>query len=528
MPHPGILIIHLHAHLPYVRHPEHDKFLEEDWLFEAMSETYIPILASLIRLREEGIRFRLSLTLSPPLCEMFADELLMNRYRARLGHLIELGQQEILRTRSSPEMNKVAIFHLNFFQEVAEFFDKCSGRMLPLFKTLQDSGHLEILTCGATHGFLPLVHTTNGVRAQLRVARKNYQKHFGKPPRGIWLPECAYYDGLDRLLAQEGYSYSFLEAHGLLFGQPCPTRGIWGPIVSRHGVHFLGRDVESSKQVWSAKEGYPGEGSYREFYRDLGYDGDEATVRPYMHGGGVRHNLGYKYFRITGSKVDLSEKKIYDPDAAAQTAKSHAGNFHFNRSGQFDHLNSIIGTTPVVLAPYDAELFGHWWFEGPWFLEHFMRMCAKHTDHFVLGTAPEAIEICGAEPCEPSPSSWGDGGYYNVWLNESNQWMYPHLAEAEEIMISAASAQHSDAGHMRVVKQMARELLLAQSSDWAFIASTGTTVPYAVRRFRLHIDNFQRLRRMLADNSINESELSSIESRDSIFAEMDPTVYRES
>ncbi len=517
----GVLIIHLHAHLPFVRHPEHSSFLEEDWLYEAMSECYIPLLIMMERLKADRVPFKLSFTLSPPLCEMLADELLMSRYRARLGGLLDLGFKELMRTRSNPDFYNAAAFHLQHFTSVAEYFDNRNGRILTAFRDLLESGHIEIITCSATHAILPFISRKESLKAQLRVAVENYIHHFGRAPRGIWLPECAYFEGLDTHLAEAGIKYAFLDTHGIMFAEPCPPNGVWSPIRSGAGVHFLGRDIESSRQVWSAREGYPGDENYRDFYRDIGYDAEESYIAPYLHGGGMRHNLGYKYFRVTGD-VDLADKKPYNPDRAAQKATDHAANFHFNRTKQFDFLRANVSGTPVLLAPYDAELFGHWWFEGPLFLENFLRVASAHPQAFVMGDANDAIESSDVAQCEPSPSSWGDKGYFEVWLNNSNQWMYPHLHEVEERMSEAVR----DFPHrVRELTQMARELLLAQSSDWAFIASTGTTVPYAVRRFRMHISNFLRLESLLKTNSSDDELLSQLEQQNNIFASVNPFMY---
>ncbi len=522
----GIMIVHLHAHLPYVRHPEHKSFLEEDWLYEAMSECYIPLLQMMERLRDEGIPYRLSFTLSPTLCEMLADPLLRDRYRRRLEMLVELGEREEARTASDPELHRAASFHRWHFEDILAYYDSRGGDLIGVFRSLFESGHLEIVTCAATHAFLPFVRERAAARGQIATAVRNFQKHFGRRPRGIWLPECAYAEGLDELLAAEGIEYTFLDTHGLLFAEPCPGAGVWGPIESSEGVKFLGRDIESSRQVWSAREGYPGDPSYREFYRDVGWDADEDYIRPYLHPGAGRHNLGFKYHRITGD-VDLSAKQPYDPTRALLTAREHAGNFHFNRAHQLRYLREALGRTPVVHAPYDAELFGHWWFEGPWFLEEFMRLAALHEREFRLGSALDAIGECGVERCEPSPSSWGDKGYYEVWLNESNQWMYPHQHEAERRAVEAVRRHGDDPRARPLLKTMLRQFLLAQSSDWAFIATTGTTVPYAVRRFREHVRAVLELAEALDRGEFDTPLAAGFEEKHPIFPELEIEDFRE-
>src|SRR5690606_8392517 len=268
----GILILHLHAHLPYVRHPEHASFLEEDWLFEAITETYLPILSRLDVLADEGVPFRLSMTMSPPLVQMLRDELLCTRYDRHLDRICELAEREVARTQNDPVHHKTARFYRDhFFHSRWLWHEKYRRDLVAAFRSLQDRGHLEIVTCGATHGFLPLVQTRpEMVRAQVSVAAAHYRLHFGRDPLGIWLPECGYYPGLDRVLAEENIRYFFVDTHGITDASPRTRYGVHAPIYTPSGVAAFGRDPESSEQVWSAELGYPGDPRYRDFYRDIG------------------------------------------------------------------------------------------------------------------------------------------------------------------------------------------------------------------------------------------------------------------
>jgi len=519
----GYLCLVLHAHLPFVRHPEHPEFLEEDWLFEAITETYVPMLQLFDRLAAEQIRYRVTMTLSPTLCEMLADPLLQDRTARRISRLTELVDQ--LRSRARAEFRPALDMYRRHFAETTKTFEtRCGRNLLGAFRKLQDLGRLEIITCAATHAFLPLLHREEAVRAQLRVATTNYRKHFGRPPRGIWLPECAYAPGLDRFLSEERLRFFIVDAHGLLNGSRVPKYGVHAPIRTPAGLAAFARDVESSKQVWSAREGYPGHGAYREFYRDVGFDEEASFIRPYLHADGVRRNVGVKLHRITG-EVPLHAKEPYDPVAASAKAREHAGNFHFNRVEQTRHLAGVYGRPPVVLAPYDAELFGHWWFEGPQFLEHLLRLAASHPQELELAT-PAELESGRLQVLEPSMSSWGDKGYSEVWLNGGNEWIYRHQQEIADRMVALArSWPQADGLDRRALNQAAREVLLAQASDWAFLMTTGTAVPYAHRRFKLHVDRFHRLHDQVRAGRVDENLLREYEGKDTIFQEIDYRVF---
>ena len=526
MPPTGYLSVVLHAHLPFVRHPEHPSFLEEDWLFEAMTETYVPLLRMMDRLWADGVDFRLTMSLTPPLCEMLADGLLAERYLAHLGKLEELAEQVAWDRRETP-FSDAARRSADELHEVRRLYDDAWGRrLLPVFRSFQDRGRLEIVTCGATHGFLPLMLTEEARWAQIEVACTSYERHFGRRPRGIWLPECAYAPGLDELLAEAGLRWFFVETQGLWEASPKPRYGTYRPVVTPGGPCAFARDQESAAQVWSAEGGYPGDGVYREFYRDVGYDWDYRRVRPYLHEDGVRRNVGIKLHRVTG-KVGLDEKEPYVPAWAQERAEEHAGNFLFNRQGQARHLREALGVAPHLVAPYDAELFGHWWYEGPHFLEMLLRKASCDQGELRLTTPSEfLVDEPVHQEATPALSSWGEGAGFSVWLNPTNDWIYRHLHRAEERMVELVRRFPSAEGlERRALNQAARELLMAQASDWAFIMTQGTTVPYAERRTRDHVARFSGLYLQLVEGRLEERWLSELEWLNSAFPDLDYHVY---
>ena len=491
----GYLALVLHAHLPYIRHPEHEEFLEEDWLFEAMTETYLPLIHMWESLASDNTPFAMSMTVTPTLMEMLADPLLQARYVRYLDRRIELMAKELERTKETQPAHRAAGFYAERYAQCrTAFLDTYGSNLVRAFRKFQDLGNVEILTCAATHGLLPLMLTPNAVRGQVATAARAYERHMGRPPKGIWLPECAFRVGIDHILGEFGLTHFLVDTHGVLNAYPTPPAGVHAPVRLPSGVAAFGRDLESSKQVWSSEEGYPGDADYREFYRDLGYDADYDHIQPYLHPDGVRRNLGVKYHRVTG-KVDLSQKDLYDVDRAIQRAEEHAGHFLWCREHQIKWLGEHLDCAPVVVAPYDAELYGHWWFEGPHFLEQFFRKAQYAKDAFQTVTLQGYLDRHESVfEATPSTSSWGNKGYFEVWLNGANDWIYRHLHRAERRLGDLARAHASSRGAVAdALNQAARELLLAQSSDWAFIMSTGTTVPYAHRRTREHVHRFNVL-----------------------------------
>lgn len=525
----GYLSLVLHAHLPYVRHPENENFLEEKWLYEAITETYIPLIWAFENLIRDSIRFRLTISLSPPLMAMLTDSLLQKRYIKHLNMLRELVAKEVSRTKKEHmEVHQCALMYQEIYERAYKTFHyDYRDNIVQAFRKFQELGFLEVITCAGTHGYLPLLGLhRETVRAQVNLAVNYYHEQFGKYPEGMWLPECAYNPGDDEILREAGIKYFFVDTHGLLFASPKPKYGIYAPIICPSGTAAFGRDAESSKQVWSANEGYPGDFDYREFYRDIGYDLDYDYIKPYIHPEGIRTDTGMKYYRITGKNTDL--KLPYNFHNAREKAAIHAGNFMFNREKQIQYLARYMDRPPIIISPYDAELFGHWWFEGPMWLEFLIRKIYHDQNLIELKTPGDYLkEIPHNQPSQPPMCSWGYKGYNEVWLQGSNDWIYRHLHNCAERMIELANSFHNPQGlQKRALDQAAREIFLAQASDWAFIMKTGTMVDYAKRRTREHVSRFTKLYKDIKNNSINEPWLREIEHTDNIFPNINYAIYK--
>jgi 1,4-alpha-glucan branching enzyme len=360
--HKGYLAFVLHAHLPYVRHPEHDNFLEERWFFEAVTETYIPLIKFFDRLINENVLFRLTVSVSPSLLSMMEDKLLQERYAEHLTNLIELSEKEVERTRREPHVNYLAGMYRDHFTEARQIFmGQYGGKLSSALKRFHESGVVELITTSATHSVLPLLAPhPKAVTVQIATGLDYFRRIFGFDAPGIWLPECGYCRGLEEVLRDRGIRYFIVESHGIEHAGTTPFYGVYAPLYTPSGVAAFGRDRGSTKQVWSAREGFPGDPVYREFYRDIGHDLGFNYIQPYV-AGHVRTDTGIKYHRITGPTL---WKELYHPDAAREKAAQHAGDFLHQRISHITHLSSMMETAPVVVAPFDAELFGHWWFEG--------------------------------------------------------------------------------------------------------------------------------------------------------------------
>ena len=525
----GFLSIVLHAHLPYVRHPEHEYSLEEKWFYEAMLECYLPLLRRMEKLKDDGINYRLTFSVSPTLLSMMEDDLLRDRFIRYMQNLQELSRREEERTAGDPTFGPLATHYREHFDQIADYYHRrCRAHPSRVLKELQQEGCVEVITTAATHGFLPLLDLQReSTYAQLAAGIEYYTDMLGEPPRGIWLPECAYDYGLEEVLEELGLQYFITDTHGVLYAAPRPKYGVYSPIVTENGVAAFARDPESSKQVWSSREGYPGDYNYREFYRDIGHDLPYDYIKDFLHPPGMRSDTGIKYYRISGTDT-LDFKEPYIPEIARDKAAEHAGNFMFNREKQVEYLSEVMNRPPLIIAPYDTELFGHWWFEGPIWLDCLCRKMDKDQDNVKLITPGDYLDMgYPLQISTPSASSWGDKGYHEVWLNGKNDYLYPHLHRGARDMISLATDYPDAEGLMeRALTQAARELLLAQSSDWPFIMTVGTMVEYAETRAHDHLVRFRKLIEQIHSGNINEEWLSKLEAVDNLYPRLDYRLFQ--
>ena len=515
-----------HAHLPFVRHPKFEEFLEENWLFDALSDTYLPLLRVFLKLKEDEIPFRITFSISPTLAAMLGDELLQNRYILHLEKLNDLAEKEVKRTEGDVLFRELAGTYKNHLQQnYVDFTEKYKKNALRGFRDLQKSGNIELITCPATHPYLPLFSQyPESIEAQIQTAVMSHGRVFGTGSPGIWIPECGYFPGLEQYFNINNLKYFFVAAHAVLFAENKPRFGVFAPIQCPNGVHAFGRDHVSSNAVWSPEEGYPGDYSYREFYRDIGFDLPIDYIGPYIHNGELRTQTGFKYFAITGK---TEEKRPYNIAVAMNKVEEHAETFLYNRLKQINKLGELMDRPPIIVCPFDAELFGHWWYEGPMWLDLLFRKLNNVNDTIFLATPTDYLAQYPENQISiPSFSSWGNKGYSEVWLNGSNDWIYRHIHKAIERMVELAK-RFPDAKGLkeRALNQAAREILLSQASDWPFIIRTGTTIPYAVQRMKEHIHNFTAIYDNLCRNTVNTEWLTRIERKNNILPDIDYRLF---
>jgi 1,4-alpha-glucan branching enzyme len=601
----GAFTFVLHSHLPYARLAGRWPHGEE-WIHEAASETYIPLLNALYELRSEGVKYKLTIGITPVLAEQLADADVLDHLDQYLEDKIARAKQDVLRFRGEeaavgvrreeaeegelPPVDRAAVeealqederegllsppepkpwwvgnqhleylagFYQRYYEKIKDSLDRAYNRdLLGAFKRLQDEGYIEVVTCAATHGYLPLLGTDSAIRGQLKTGIQSYRRFFNRAPRAIWLPECAYrpayYDdqgrvrpGLEHFVAEQGLRVFFSETHLITGGAPVGVaageaigpygeikrrylipmsvkprpatpmttfRAYYvsdstaGPFADQHsGVAVIGRNNETGQRVWSADWGYPGDFDYREFHRKDGVS-------------------GMQYWRVTGAKVDLGDKDFYHPDWAENKVRMHAHDYvalvERILQAQWDYGQGY----GIIASNYDTELFGHWWFEGIDWLKQVLRLLAA-SPKVELTTASEYVAQHPPQEVIHLPEgSWGAGGTHFTWDNNETHWMWAPIHDAEKLMGRLADryqGEYDDDLVRGVLNQAARELLLLESSDWPFLVTTGQARQYAVQRFSQHLERFLTLATGVERGAPDGSLAAQLWEKDRLFPDID-------
>jgi len=518
----------LHAHMPFVRHPEHERFLEEDWLFESINESYLPLLRMLKKLRNSNINYKLSMCFSPTLISMLVDPLLQKRYINYLKLHIELGKKEVKRCsqEQSEALNMAKTYLASLELNYKEYVDVYSMNILNGFKELKEQGYLELLASAATNSFFPVYSEYPiAINAQIEVGIQTFIEVFGYEPDGFWLPECGYYPGLEKILAKHNISYFPASSQSVLFSETRCDTGVYRPVRTNNGVSIFPRDYQTTSLVWS-NDGYPSSKEYREFYRDIGYDLPIDYIGPYIHEPEVRVFTGFKYWAITQKGPD---KNYYDRDKAMKVAEQHALNYIYNiaQKGRAVRPN-LNGQDPLFTLCFDAELFGHWWYEGLKWLETIITEQNSECSSVSLISPKDFInnEYKNFQTLKPCLSSWSEGGFAKIWLDGSNNWIYRHTHKAIERMVELAERfPNQQSLKKRFLDQAAREVLLSMAGDWPYMIFNDTNSQFAKNQLISHLANFNVVYSNMCKNAVNTEWLVKSESRDSIFPNIDYNIF---
>lgn len=512
------LLLLFNTHQPYVRHPEADHCLEENWLNEAITESYIPLLDRIEGIARDGIRAPLSFVLSPTLLLMLDDNLRRQRYLTYLDERLGFLETEIHRFRGQPDLCRIAHLHRRRIERCRTLFTEMwHGDLLGVFRRLRRAGAITLLPSVGTHAYLPLWNLfPEIVELQVRAGLMWHEHCFGEKPEGFWLPECGYYPGLDVVLARNGVRHCFVDAHGVLNGRPGPVRGTDAPVHTPAGIAVLPRDLTAHRQVWVESEGYPGDPIYLNRWRDASFECDRPTAPPIAHELN-RYPCGVRYWSGRESA------RPYSPEAAYARCVEHARHFVSTLGASRTPADRSDDRPPLIAGLYDTEHFGHWWFEGPMWLDHTLRLLAGGETQVQLVSAREYLAAYPVnQVVQPTTSSWGYQGYSEVWLMGRNHWIYPPLFDGLEwLRRLVGSGAVANARLRAILNRYLRESMLAQASDWAFMMHSEPKQTYAATRIEGHFRNMQKLRAAVDSNSAADALVEHLDRQMPLFSGMD-------
>ncbi|MBI5325565.1 MAG: DUF1957 domain-containing protein [Ignavibacteriae bacterium] len=563
--HSGNYLLALHTHLPWVLHHGQSPH-GVDWLCEAVAECYIPLLNKFHELLDENILPKVTIDISPILCEQLEHKDFKPIFEKYCSEKIEAAQIDE-KNFTDLGFNSHQIWLAKYWQKwyddrKSNFIYNYNSSIIGAFKKLQDDGAVEIVTCGATHGYLPLLGFDKSISLQIKLAVENYQKHFGRKPRGIWLPECAYrptYDwkslipvnpfhqsrlrpGIEQFLSRNGIDYFFTDQNLTDRAKPLgifidadkekfiDLKSMPASLsnINYKDMHLIPFHVSSSEntafgnsivytrhrdismQVWSGEVGYPGQSDYLDFHK---------KHLPSM----------IRYWRVTDNKADMMYKTLYEPSWTQDKIDLQSNHFIHHVENTLNYFNNQSGKFGTLCTPFDTELFGHWWFEGPEFIKSVIKGL-HHSPYVKTATASE--QIYRIKPCEVMSlpeGSWGENNNHDVWCNDENKWTweaeYNDELRLHELM-KKIPIENLNENQTRIYKQALKELLLLQSSDWQFLIHTKSARDYAEQRFSYHHSDFNRLCELIEksnDNNLTREDLNYLEiteNRNSVFPEL--------
>ncbi len=504
------IMLVLHSHIPYVKRQGRWPF-GEVWLFEAMAETYVPFLRTWLRLQEEGISAPVTLSFSPTLLDQLNSPYIQEEFLVYLKDRENKAAEDerYFLSIADTQMASLAAFYHRFYQDIRrDFVIELDCDIIAALKKLQDNGDVEIITTAASHAYLPLLDPSS-LKHQIYWGKRAYEKYFEREPKGFWLPECGYFQGIEDLLIQNGFKYFYVDSHAVEGGQPlgdsspvaedldCAAETFANTGLSTYrpykiqgkDIMVLGRNAMVSQQVWSADFGYPGDEHYREFHK-------EAPLS------------GFKYWQVTDRNGNSDKKLTYDPEKAMRKVRQHSDHFVMGLESTGYQARNLGFDEPIIVACYDTELFGHWWWEGINWLDEVIRKIHRNPNlNFILPSGLPS-EMPEAQVFE---SSWGMGGKHYVWDNKETTWMWDIIRRASNEYENIDKSRITGDLQQQVLAQALRELILVESSDWLFMVTNNLTRDYAMKRFFEHYTKFLRLINALRDDNFSAIFLDWLE-----------------
>lgn len=489
----GTFCLVLHTHLPWLAHAGAWP-VGEEWFHQAFTHSWRRVVTVLETLAGEGRRDLVTLGVTPVVAAMLDDPYCLRELHTWAGFWQV--RAEGLAGRPERHLRELARYEFRAATAcLADLESRWLSGASPVLRRLADSGAVELLGGPATHPFQPMLDSRVAA-LHLRTGLDDARLRFGRAPAGIWAPECGYTPGLERLYAAHGVGV-FLVDGPALRGNTAAARTVAGS-----DVVCFGRDLPVTYRVWSPRSGYPGAREYRDFHT---FD----------------HASGFRPARVTSRRTPPERKRPWDPAAARDAVCRDVADFVTVVRRRLTELSERDGRPAAVVAAYDTELFGHWWHEGPWWLEQVLRALPEAGVRVSTLTGALAAGHLGGA-VELGPCSWGSGKDWRVWDNPAVTDLVAETGRVQRRLISTVDSQ---VGRARdpVLDQLVREAFLVTSSDWAFMVTKNSAADYARGRFRAHAARFDRLADLLdaADRPAAAGYAAELRAVDGPFGHLD-------
>ncbi|MBR4321010.1 1,4-alpha-glucan branching protein domain-containing protein [Treponema sp.] len=518
------LVLTIIAHQGYIRHEnEGDYALQNDILFSALSQTYLPLLDMFHRFENEGIDFKLAMVLSPSLCSLLDDEMIKGQYVRWLEKRIALGEKEVIRLSADEKLLENAKSCLaKAKKDLADFVQLYSQNLLKEFAYFSEKGNLELLSTCGTYAFLPHYgDMTEILNAQVEVGLYSHRHYFGSNPDGFYLPFMGYTPGIEKVLRSYGFRYTIVDIRSILFSENVPENGIFTPVrcdmdtgtsLSQSSLALFAQDPDTPDDI-IGQGGFASNPVYKNQGKDIAF---ELSAQELVEAGFIEENSARipSYFRYWNNDGD----KVYDEKAAFAQAEKDAETFFNSKKAKLDGAEACMaGKEPSLLCVIDAKSLGQEWAEGLVWLEKVIRKSLS-SDISLSGPAPLVGNIFSLQKITPYPGAAQGNSYGEDLLDSSNGWMIRYIRKMCERMVDLSDRFPNETGlKVRLLNLGARELMLAQSGEWTKMIHDGFFPEYAEKRFKEAIKAFMVVFDALGSNSVSTEWLTRIEREHIIF-----------
>lgn len=510
------LLLILTARQGYLRSGDADFSVKSEGFFQAMTQSYIPLLNMARSLEADGVPFKIGLVLTPPLCEMLFDPLLQSQYEVYLSRLERLGEAELSRCSGSAEYSQAARCFDQIQRTKVDFVQVYGRNLLQEVRRLEKEGFVELIPTAATYAYLPhYADFPEAVNAQVETGIYSNRHFFADTGEGFWLPFLGYPKDIDQTLRSYGASYTVVDARTVLFSEDCPQEGIFYPVRSKHSLVLFAKDPDTPDDI-RGEGGYCHAASYLCAQRDIGFDLSREDLAGFLQEGEARAATGFSYWSCESTGDTLVP---YDKEAADRQVQIDARSFVEAKAKKLYQARELMeGETPVLTCVIPLELLGQVWREGIEWLECVFRY-AHTSGGFVFEHCKSLLEKqFSLQKIEPYPCSSNGLGYGEDLLDESNSWMMRYTRKATKRMIDLAQRLPSETSlKERLLNTAARQVLLAQSGEWARMLHDGKLPDRVKEIFREEILSFTRVFDSLASNVVSMEWLIECEKRNAIF-----------